>query len=120
MNIVNIMGRLTRDPEVRTTNTGLAICKFTIAVDKPKKEDGTKDADFPSCVAFGHTAETIGQYFKKGQRILITGHLSTGRYDREDGTTVYTTDVSVDRFDFIEKRENNTGFEPIDSADFPF
>lgn len=120
MNIVTIMGRLTRDPELRTAGE-LPICKFTIAVDKPKKKDGTKDTDFPSCVAFGQTAETIAQYVKKGHRILITGHINTGRYNKDDGTTVYTTDIAVDRFDFIEKREDTpAGFEAIDDKDFPF
>lgn len=121
MNTVIIMGRLTKDPELRYSGE-LPVCKFTLAVDRPKKRDGTKDTDFPSCVAFGQTAETISQYVKKGQRILITGHISTGKYTKDDGTTVYTTDIGVDRFDFIEKREEPApaGFEVINDSDFPF
>ena len=120
MNIVTIIGRLTRDPEVRETADGLSICRFTIAVDRPKKKDGTKEADFPGCVAFGHTAETIGQYMTKGSRIAITGHINTGKYTRDDGTTVYTTDIAVDRFDFIDKRNDTQQHQQTTQEDFPF
>ena len=100
MNQAIILGRVTKEiiPNF-TPNTGMAVSKFTVAVDRGKD----KGADFISCVAFGKTAETIAQYFNKGNRILIQGHIQTGSYDGKNGK-VYTTDVIVDRIEFIDKK----------------
>lgn len=123
MNTVNIIGRLTKDIEVRHTDGGLAVTKFTVAVDRPPK-DGVKQADFPMVVAFGKTAENIGKFFGKGDRIGISGHLQTGSYEKPDGTKVYTTDIMVDRFDFIEPHkadkveENKDAYEEIENIPF--
>jgi single-strand DNA-binding protein len=96
MNVVAFLGRLTKDPEVRYTDSNMCIARFTLAVDRIGKDKG---ADFPRCVAFGKTAEVIERYIKKGSQIAVSGHLQTGSYEK-DGQTVYTTDVIVDRMDF--------------------
>lgn len=135
MNAVNLIGRIAKDIEVRHTDSGLAVTKFSIAVDRPPKADGTKGTDWPNIVAFGKTAENIGKFFSKGKRIGITGHLQTGSYEKADGTTVYTTDVMVDKFDFIEPYEHKSKeeepqakaeptqdsfFEEVKDDDIPF
>ena len=106
MNNVSLMGRLTRDPEVRySANTQLANARFSVAVDrrlsKEKRMEAENNnqptADFINCVAFGRTAEVIGQYFHKGNRIAITGHIQTGSYENQQGQRIYTTDVIVDQ-----------------------
>lgn len=115
MNSVSLMGRLTRDPEVRyTANTQMANARFVVAVNrklsKEKRQEaennGYPTADFISCVAWGKTAENIGNYFKKGNRIAITGHIQTGSYEK-DGQRIYTTDVVVDSFDFVESNSSS-------------
>ena len=117
MNNVSLMGRLTRDPEVRySANTQLANARFSVAVDrrlsKEKRMEAENNnqptADFINCVAFGRTAEVIGQYFHKGNRIAITGHIQTGSYENQQGQRIYTTDVIVDQFDFVESAKNNS------------
>lgn len=104
MNQVCLVGRLTRDPDVRYTNGGMSIARFSIAVDRRFKKEGQADADFPGVVAFGKTAEFIEKYFKKGMRIGLTGRLQTGSYDREDGAKVYTTDVVAENVEFVESK----------------
>lgn len=124
MNSVSLMGRLTRDPEVRyTANTQMANARFVVAVNrklsKEKRQEaennGYPTADFISCMAWGKTAENIGNYFKKGQRIAVSGHIQTGSYENQQGQRIYTTDVVVDSFDFIESNSssntnNNQGY----------
>ncbi len=102
MNIVALTGRLVRDPEIRYTNSGLSVARFNIAVDRDFKKEGGPDADFPSIIAFGKTAEFIENYFTKGKKIEISGRIQTGSYEKEDGTRVYTTDVVADRVGFGE------------------
>lgn len=117
MNSVSLMGRLTRDPEVRyTANTQMANARFVVAVNrklsKEKKQEaennGYPTADFISCVAWGKTAENIGNYFKKGQRIAVSGHIQTGSYENQQGQRIYTTDVVVDSFDFVESNSSGS------------
>ncbi len=99
MNKVVLVGRLTKDPELRfAAGSGAAVCRFTVAVNRQFKKDET---DFINCVAFGKTAETIAQYLTKGREIAVSGSIRTGSYDAQDGTKRYTTDVAVDSFDFI-------------------
>lgn len=98
MNKVVLCGRLTKDVDLRQSGE-TAIARFNVACDK--KGEG---ADFPSCVAFNKTAETISQYLRKGNKILIDGHLQTGSYEDKNGNKVYTTDVIVDRFEFVESK----------------
>ena len=110
MNKVILLGRLTRDPELRfAAGTGNAVSRFSIAVNRPFKKD---EADFINCVAFGKTAETISQYLTKGRQIAITGSIRTGSYDAQDGTKRYTTDVIVENFEFISSndRSNSDSF----------
>lgn len=101
MNVWNGIGRLTKDPDTRYTTDNMAVARFTVAVDRYGKDAGT---DFINCVAFKNTAEFIDKYFRKGMKIGITGHIQTGKYDNKDGKTVYTTDVVVDRAEFVEKK----------------
>lgn len=101
MNNANLIGRLTKDPDTRYTTENMAVARFTVAVDRYGKDAG---ADFIGCVAFDKSAEFIDKYFRKGMKIGITGHIQTGKYDNKDGKTVYTTDVVVDRAEFVEKK----------------
>ncbi len=115
MNKVILMGRLTKDPELRYAQDNTSVCTFTIAVDRnlnrEKKEQlqiqGKPTADFIRCIVFRNTAEMIGKYFNKGKKILIEGHIQTGSYQNRDGATVWTTDVIVERFHFVESNQNN-------------
>ena len=98
MNKVILIGRLTKDPDLRfAAGSGKAVTSFTIAVNRPMKRD---EADFIGCIAFGKTGETIAQYLTKGRQLAVTGNIRTGSYEK-DGITRYTTDVIVDTFEFI-------------------
>ena len=109
MNNVNLMGRLTKDPDIRYTQ-GMAVARFTLAVDRRNKNpDGSRDADFISCVAFRKTAELAEKYFKQGTKLAIRGHIQTGSYQKQDGSRVYTTDVVVDEVDFAESKNAQGG-----------
>lgn len=109
LNRVIIMGRITKELEIRQSQSGTAVLRFTVAVDRPQK-NGEKSADFISCIAFGQTAEFIGRYFGKGRMIAIEGNIHTGSYEK-DGRTIYTFEVFVERVSFTgEKSENNSGF----------
>ncbi len=103
MNSVTLIGRLTKDADVRTTQGAepMTIARFTLAVNRQKKGE----ADYINCVAFGKTAEVIGKYCSKGSQIGVTGHIQTGSYTKQDGTKVYTTDVIVDKMDFCGSNE---------------
>lgn len=106
MNKVVLMGRLTRDPDVRYSQgeTPLAIARYTLAVDRRFKRNGEQDADFINCVAFGRTAEFAEKYLKQGTKIVISGRIQTGSYTNRDGVKVYTTDVVVEEQDFAESK----------------
>lgn len=104
MNTVQLVGRLTKDPDVKYTNGGTSIARFTVAVDRRFKSEGGPTADFPSVVAFGKTAEFVEKYFHKGQRIGISGRLQTGSYEDKDGKKVYTTDVIAEAVEFVESK----------------
>lgn len=142
MNSVNIIGRLTKDPEVRW-NDNMAIATFTVAIDRGKDKNGNdKGADFPRVTVFGRQAETVEKYLGKGRMVGITGRIQTGSYER-DGQRIYTTDVVADRVEFLDKAESRPqtvgqnytakparqmnqqmgmprGFEQIDDDDIPF
>ena len=104
MNKVALIGRLTRDPDVRYTQGGepMAIARFTLAVDRRTKN---RDADFISCVAFGKSGEFVEKYFHKGMRVAVIGRIQTGSYDSKDGHKVYTTDVVCEELDFCESKQ---------------
>lgn len=102
MNIVAITGRITSDAEVKKTQQGMSICRFTVAVNRRKKDE----ADFITCIAFDKTADFMGSYVRKGNRIGVKGHIQTGSYER-DGHKVYTTDVMAESIDLLESRQNS-------------
>lgn len=112
MNNVSLVGRLTRDPEVRYSEGGVCVARFSIAVDRRFKKEGQPSADFPNCIAFGKAAEFIEKYFKQGQRIGIIGRIQTGSYTNKDGVKVYTTDIVVENVEFVESKGSNNGQEP--------
>ena len=125
MNCVMIIGRMTKDVELRRTNSGKAVASFTLAVNKDyKNEQGGYDADFIDCVAFEQRAETISKYVHKGDRFSVVGQLATRSYETKEGRKVKVTEVKVEKFDFLEgKKQTDTsentsgGFEPIEDDD---
>ncbi len=126
MNRVCLIGRLTRDPELRTSTSGISQTTFTIAVNRrTTNDDGERQADFINCIAWRGVAETIAKYFVKGKEIGIDGHIQTGSYDAFDGTKRYTTDVVVDNLTFVgNKNEIQSGDKEHDiqkqDVDDPF
>ena len=121
MNKVILMGRLTRDPEVRYSQgeQATAIARYTLAVDRRGRRDGDQQtADFIGCVAFGRLGEFAEKYLRKGTKVAITGRIQTGSYTKADGQKVYTTDVVVEECEFAESKgasDNNAGgFTPSD------
>lgn len=120
MNKVIIMGRLTRDPEIRysTNNDGqsTAMGRYTLAVDRRIKQEGGQTADFISCVTFGKAAEFAEKYLKKGTKIAVVGRIATGSYQNKDGQTVYTTDVIVEEQEFAESKGNSENRDARDNA----
>ena len=106
MNKVILMGRLTRDPEVRYSagENALAIARYTLAVDRRFRRDGEASADFIQCVSFGRTAEFAEKYFRQGLKIAVTGRIQTGSYTNRDGVKVYTTEVVVEEQEFAESK----------------
>ncbi len=109
MNKVVLMGRLTRDPEVRYSqgDNPLAIARYTLAVDRRFRRQGEQDADFINCVAFGRTAEFAEKYFRQGIKIAVTGRIQTGSYTNRDGVKVYTTEVVIEEQEFAESKANS-------------
>ena len=114
MNKAILMGRLTRDPEVRYTSgeNSLAIARYTLAVDRKIRKDGDATADFIPCVVFGRSAEFVEKYFRKGLKIAIVGHVQTGSYTNRDGQNVYTTEVVVEEQEFAESKNSGSGSSP--------
>lgn len=112
MNVTILQGRLTRDPDIRYTQGAnpFAVARYTLAVDRPKRQNGEQGTDFISCVAFGGRAEFAEKYLKQGTKITIRGHIQTGSYTNRDGNKVYTTDVVVDEHDFCESRNASQGY----------
>ena len=126
MNKVILMGRLTRDPEVRYSQgeSANAVARYTLAVDRRFKRDGDATADFINCVAFGRAAEFAEKYLRQGVKIAVTGRIQTGSYTNKDGVRVYTTDVVVEEQEFAESKAasaSNSGYQaspsPSPSAD---
>lgn len=112
MNKVVLMGRLTRDPEVRYSqgDSSLAIARYTLAVDRRFKRDGDEQtADFINCVSFGKTAEFAEKYYHKGIKIAVSGRIQTGSYTNKDGVKVYTTEVVVEDQEFAESKNAQGG-----------
>lgn len=108
MNVSILMGRLTKDPDVKYTQGGLGIARYTLAVDRRFKKEGEPTADFINCVAFGKQAEFAEKYFHQGIKIALTGRIQTGSYTNKDGQKVYTTDVVVENQEFAESKKEQT------------
>lgn len=125
MNKAFLIGRLVRDPEVKYT-TGdkpTAVARFTLAVDRKfKRQNEEQTADFISCIAFGKTAEFIEKYFRKGEKIVVEGRITTGSFTNKDGVKVYTTDITVEQVEFAESKSSGSGqaeHKPGPSAGLP-
>ena len=117
MNKVILMGRLTRDPEVRYSQgeQATAVARYTLAVDR-RGRNQENSADFIACVAFGKAAEFAERYLHKGTKIVLTGRIQTGSYTNKDGVKVYTTDVVVEEQDFAESKNNSSAGNGSNSA----
>ncbi len=107
MNSVQLTGRFTRDPEVKYTDGGSTIARFTLACDRRFKQQDGPSADFIGCVAFGKTAEFIEKYFTKGMKIELNGHIQTGNYTNKEGQKVYTTDIVAENVSFAESKKSS-------------
>ena len=129
MNSVNLIGRLTKDPEVRyTAGTQMAVATFTLAIDRPTGKDKEKHTDFPRVTVFGRQAENCEKFLSKGMLCGISGRIQTGSYKNKSGETVYTTDVIANRVEFLDWGDSKPaqevdaapdGFSAIDE-DIPF
>lgn len=128
MNKVILMGRLTREPDIRYSQgeNAQAVARYTLAVDRRfRRQDGDQQADFIGCVAFGRSAEFAEKYLHQGTKVVVTGRIQTGSYTRNDGTRVYTTDVVVEDQEFAESKNaaqnSNAGssWQPAPQAPAP-
>lgn len=106
INRVVLVGRLTKSPELRKTQNGTSVCKFTLAVNRRVTGQGQPDADFISCVAWNKIADLMLQYLNKGSLIGIEGRLQTGRFTNNNGETIYTCDVMVDSLQFLDPKKS--------------
>lgn len=121
MNNVSLVGRLTKDPELRTTESGTAVCSFSLAVRRDfKNANGEYEADFINCTAWRATAEFIAKYFTKGQQMGVCGSIRTRKWD-DNGTTRYATDITAERVEFVGKsgKSNNDASETVDIGGVP-
>lgn len=112
MNSVNLIGRLTRDLETKYTQSQIAICRFTLAVDRPVRRDAQPNeptADFISCVTFGRQAENMQKYLAKGRQIAVEGRIQTESYTNKDGQKIYTTDVIANRVEYLSPSNQSKG-----------
>ena len=119
MNKVVLIGRLTRDPEIRyTTTNNTAVAQFTLAVNRRFKQEGQPEADFLNIVAWAGTADFVGKYFTKGQQVAVCGRLTTRNYDDKDGKKVYVTEVTAEEVYFADskKTDNSNSFLPEQSG----
>lgn len=118
MNNVQLIGRLTKDPEIRYTQSQTAVVSFTLAVDRRFKKDGEQTADFISCKAWNKTAEFVSKYFTKGKRMAVSGRIETGSYEGKNGR-VYTTEVIADNVEFVDSKEEKPEPTPDDWLPVP-
>ena len=123
MNKAILMGRLTKDPDVRYTQaaTPLCITRYTLAVDRRFKREGEPSADYINCVVFGKSAEFAEKYFKKGMRVTVSGRIETGSYTNREGAKVYTTEVVVEEQEFAENKKESNEWETVgEQTELPF
>lgn len=122
MNKVALIGRLTRDPDIRYTqgqNGQICVARYNLAVDRRRRAEGEQNADFISCVAFGRSGEFADKYLHKGMKIAISGRIQTGSYINKDGVKVYTTDVVIEEQEFCESKSNATAGPAPEPAPAP-
>ncbi|MDI6619119.1 MAG: single-stranded DNA-binding protein [Clostridiales bacterium] len=121
MNKVVLIGRLTRDPELKfTAGSGVAVTTFTLAVDRNfKNKEGQREADFINCVSYNKLAETMANYLKKGRLIAVSGRIETRTFEGNDGQKRYYTDVVVDDFQFLEKKDATATYTPKPTPEGP-
>ena len=115
MNNVQLIGRLTKDPEVKYTQSGMAVARFSLAIDRQVGKGKEKQTDLPNVIVFDKQAENCEKYLKKGLKVAINGRIQTGSYKNKDGNTVYTTDVIANNVEFIEWGEKQ---EDVQSDNF--
>lgn len=123
MNHVTLIGRLTKDPEVRYTQSGTPVGTFTLAVDRRVQKDKPKEADFIPCVVWGKTAEVVGNWCKKGKQVGVEGRIQVRSYDAKDGSKRYVTEVVVNDLELLSKSEGGNkqgGREQLTDEDIPF
>ena len=131
MNKVILVGRLTKDPELRATQSGVAVVSFSVACDRRFAKEGERSADFISCVAWGKTAEFISRYFTKGTRIGLSGRIETRSWEDDKGNKRYATDVVAEEVEFCQSKNEGgqapsapnadvSGFTPVEDEDLPF
>ncbi len=123
LNKVNLMGRLTRDPELRYTASNTPVANFTLAVNRNYKQGDKRQADFIPVIAWKHSAEFVNKYFRKGQQVVVSGRLQSRTWEDNEGRRHYATEVVAEETYFAEgKRDNNhdDGYMPIDDDDNPF
>lgn len=121
MNVVILSGTMVRDPSV-SSNGSVKVARFNIATRRSfKDKDGNYGADFPNCTAFGKTADFVESYFHKGSQIAVTGRINTGNYTNKDGQTIYTTDVAVEKVEFVGSKSDNSAstVDAVPVADKP-
>ena len=117
MNKVLLVGRTTKDPELRQAGTGLAVVNFTVAINRPfKSKDGTNEADFINCVVFGAQAENFYKYCPKGSQVGVEGRIQTRNYDAQDGTKRYVTEVVADRVEFLTSKKEGLSSDYSNNA----
>ena len=117
MNKAILVGRLTRDPELRTTANGTSVCTFSIAVNRRfRNAEGGYDADFINCVAWRQQAEFLTKYFSKGRMVGVVGSIQTRNYDNKDGQKVYVTEVAVDEVHFVDSKASGDSSPVVDNT----
>lgn len=131
MNKVILIGNLTKDPELSTTNSGISVCRFTLAVPRRfQNAEGERETDFLNITVWRNQAENCSKYLRKGSKACVTGTIQTRSYDAQDGTKRYVTDIVADEVEFLSSRQNGEGQEkkdedvaklqPIDDDSLPF
>lgn len=130
MNKAILIGRLTRDPELRYTSSNRAVCQFTVAIDRPftNQASGQREADFINVVAWDKTGENVGKYMTKGRLVAVEGRIQTRNYDNNEGKKVYVTEVVANNVQFLESRNatnNNSSFDsmpepPVEKTPYDF
>ena len=120
MNKVILIGRLTKDPELRKTPTDVSVCQFTIAVNRPfQQQGGERQADFINCIAWRNQAENLAKYIKKGGQIAVDGSIQTRSYDDQSGVRRFVTEVIANQITFLESKKVDSGYNDLSQLEVP-